>query len=131
MTADEIGRLSGEALRVAVAERVFGYKWQQADGGRRGWFANGALTERWTRSRQPDAPALLLPRYESDIAAAFEVVERMRERDYDFEYECANGEHHAKFGLDGDYSRGGMRGMCAAEAICRAALLAVADEDEG
>jgi len=71
MTREEIMRLEGRELDAAVHERVFG---------RRVW---------WSEWESPDEPSfkfpldpdmrIRIPHYSSDIAAAWQVVERMRE----------------------------------------------------
>lgn len=75
MTRNEIEALSGDALRVAVANRVFGLGWVPCHGGF-GYWSDGEGVHRSAVSADKNRAQLLAP-YESDIAAAFEVVEHL------------------------------------------------------
>lgn len=65
--------LTGEALRVAVAERVFGRTVEPLD------FGNETIGTRIEPGWWDEGIPRRVKPYESDISAAFEMVERMRE----------------------------------------------------
>ena len=133
MTREEIMRLEGRELDAAVHERVFGRPVK--------WAAPSAA---FTFPFDPDA-RIRIPDYSSDIAAAWQVVERMFERgfypeiSYDSDGTGCNDKAkvYAIFHTEDHYCGW----PCAANAvkdvpqrvptaICRAALLAVRGEDD-
>jgi len=127
MTREEIMRLEGRELDWLVHKRVFGYstEWHEAENPSQG---SGLCT-------------YCVPLYSSDIAAAWQVVERMAERGYDMEIsaisvvaghadepyiELAFGRTRTDL-VRNRYAYTGPVPM----AVCKAALLAVCGEAGG
>lgn len=135
MTREEIERLEGRKLDVAVAEKVQGWV------GPAYWVGDEPFMARRVdgRPRLVEGP-FLVGRYSTDIVTAWAVVETMRKRGYWFEIDemtCPPGHpcdircrfvrnpHDARERLDNTYSGSGSL----ATAICRAALIALANEE--
>jgi hypothetical protein len=110
-------------------EKVADERWQ------RYWAREGVDVADATGDEPHEYDGAFLPAYSTDISAAFSVVERMREKDFHFEL-TAFDELHGKT-WDADFvlwdkngnrlRRGNYECDSAPEAICRAALAAMAD----
>lgn len=144
MTREEILSMEAEELRQRIGENIFGYIVEVRKGFRS--FGDGTFIEdptdrisasyalcyiadRWTTEGGEEVLVWEeLPYYSTNISAAWQVVERMRELDYLFSltnYDNYKLEYQARF-----YNRTSSHsGFGAApEAICKAALLAKLEE---
>lgn len=116
-----VDELSGEALRVAVAEKVLGLV---NEGGPGGWVDKDGHAAGFYG---------MLPRYESGLPFAFEVVEAMRRRGFDFRADVSYHEADEWYAEFSQVPGAGVFGddkPTLPEAICRAALLAVEAKPE-
>lgn len=117
--------VSGRELDVAVAERLM--NWQRVP-------QQSALTDYMYRT--PDHVGLMwpssVPRYSSDIAAAMQVVEKMRERKFGWTFCTATYGWWAHcFPLpDSGYEGVKIADESLCVAICSAALQAVGEEEK-
>lgn len=119
----------GRKLDAVIAEKVMEYKrwktpygvesdvlihldWYRADG-QNGIIQNKALFDLLTQ----------IPRFSTDIAAAWEVVEKLREKHWYFKLYCHHGEWAVL--LDHQTASDEMKGLTAPHGICMAALRAV------
>ena len=112
MNREEIMRLEGRELDAAVHECVFGRRVK--------WATPSAA---FNFPFDPDT-RMRIPHYSTDIAAAWQVVERMRERGLYFELGVASKAPYAKAWLWNKDNYWQAEGRTAPEAICRAALWA-------
>ena len=133
-----IADMTDAELDVAVAREVMG--WTEplhvtADCEKR----RGGRTRYWLIGTPPICTICNgrnLPRFSTDIAAAFEVVEAMRGRGYWWEMRCpcqrGDDRHIARFEMDADvagpYTFAAARHASLPRAICKAALEAVRAE---
>jgi hypothetical protein len=105
LTRDEILAMEpGRELDALVAEKVMG------------WTKVGENA--WEAPNIKGYP--LLPRYSTDIATAWEVVEKIAQKWHDFNI----GRHHGKWSIGWNYKGSVVDLKTAPEAICKAALLA-------
>jgi hypothetical protein len=129
--------LTGRALDVAVAEKLFG--WRLGRGEKlthRGWyppeaFENGTPTGPYVVD-DPAAPVArnpdyLVPHYSRDWAGAGLVVDEMRRRGWDADVKARPDTHYAEFSRE---ARGGYEchydaAPSVGVAVCRAALAAM------
>ncbi|HEY8417046.1 MAG TPA: hypothetical protein VIK93_03300, partial [Limnochordales bacterium] len=126
MTREEIMRLEGRELDAAVAERVFGHDvvWVIED--------RAKLVR-----RLPDGQCVLVPQYHDNIAAAWQVVERMTMMGYQFELSFVQGAEYESAPWLAIFCKPPRRvgavhtafGSTATEAICRAALRAMEEAE--
>lgn len=109
-------RVAGRELDAEIATRVMGEARRQ-----RAAIVGYPPREMWWKidGELMEHP----PEYSSNIAAAFQVVEKMRERCCDFTLECAGLAWYA------DFVVGSGEGDSPALAICNAALDAVSGSD--
>ena len=123
MMREEIKRLEGRELDAAVAEHVMGWERYGPPGFE---YLGNPRTDPET---DPDWSRV--PRYSTDIAAAWQVVELMRERGWTMRlYEWQKGGSTACFFRhNGRLEEHWASGRNPAEAISRAALLAVCGEE--
>lgn len=122
MTRDDVMRLSGRELDAAVAEHVMGWKRGDPKYGDMPWYPPGI-------GRYLGGGRLNLPKFSTDIAAAWEVVERLAEfeiNDIEVTVEIRNvAEGWACWIHSGCEEIAEAREETAPLAICRAALLAM------
>ena len=115
MTREEIMRLEGRELDAAVHERVFGrpVKW-------------AAPSAEFTFPFDPDT-RIRIPDYSADIAAAWQVIERMW--DLGWYVDMGHYEDEWEVAFYNGLQRYEDCGWPPAAVICRAALLAVCGEE--
>lgn len=118
----DVGALeAGRETDALVAERVFGKPWPSVSVAR-WWTEDGRYCGpggEWSERINDRLPA-----YSTDIAAAFEVVEKIRETCCDFTLERAGAAWYA------DFRMGVASADTAPLAICRAALAATSPQPE-
>ncbi len=134
-----ITELEGRELDAAVAEEVMGYRWAQGLGVFLWHPGEGEPNGGWVvapKNPGGDAATCYVPRFRTDIAAAWHVVKKLREkRGVEVSIE-SNGDRwwvditdgtSGTFDSSGSYDRvlGQAGGDTIGEAICRAALEAV------
>lgn len=134
---------AGRELDALVAERVMGYQWWHREGLRNHLLSPDAAQWAGSLDMKPGAAETDkafyngAPPYSTDIAAAWEVIERMTAQGWHYEIggPAASTPHWARFGR-GDYDPHndewdeqhiGM-GSAAPHAICLAALRAIGEE---
>lgn len=132
MTQDDVMRLSGRELDAAVAELVFGLRVVECDpvDGRYGPYT--VREGHWTRVNGETYPLLdLLPEYSTDIAAAWEVVDRLRDLNWHVVVKTKGYMlWHCVLEADFPPYMEGAIAPTAPEAICRAALLSALKRSE-
>ncbi|HET7559246.1 MAG TPA: hypothetical protein VFK80_04740, partial [Limnochordia bacterium] len=101
----DYGFMRGEQLRVAVAEKVVGWAWQPMPEKAKEEVMNPFLVgPKFCPPGYPWALDYEVPRYESDIAAAFEVVQHMAEQGWVVEIQvhtAGNGVEVRRLNEDG------------------------------
>lgn len=117
----------GWELDALVAERVMG--WVRTNRSRFGIAPAGPVF--WGPPDGEGSVTTVLPRFSTDIAAAFEVVDRMQGREYGWDLWLPNSagfQRVAKvYNGSGEWTA---KGDTLPEAICRAAIAARADQGE-
>jgi len=130
MTKQEILNLEGRELDAAVAEHVMGWTRERTE--KNNWY------EPESRLWKPVDSTTNLPRYSSNIVAAWEVVERLHELGYNLAIYCqrkgAQDEGVEVHVGKGDYNDNVVwppvhHANTAPKAMCYAALLAVMEGD--
>jgi hypothetical protein len=129
-TIEPVKKLSGRELDVAVAERAMAHM-AHADNGE-GFCENcGEEMLEWKQMRYRQQGGIepvetrCVPEYSESIAAAMQVVERMRERDLMPRLWAAQLWNVEFWQVDLDVCEGSHSSELLPEAICRAALAAV------
>lgn len=121
---------AGRELDALVCEKVFGYLVNRPDSGAemRAFRIDGPVV-RFEIHGMGGELTTQIPHYSTDIAAAWEVVEKLTTSTKQwFEYEQSSVSYFATFRISGAGENDGEwtgNGWSAAEAICRAALRCV------
>ena len=126
MTRDDVMRLSGRELDVAVAERVMGWTWKECHIKPR-YPDQKPYPGQWVPpGKKWKAPPWDIPRYSTDIARALEVVERLATPDECITITYVKGDWVVA--VDGAEVVASSKS--APEAICHAALLSALKRSE-
>jgi hypothetical protein len=128
MPRDEVlGLKPGRELDALIAEKVMGFRCVVDKGnGNVSWIAYGVYGETHTPPMAWKKWNYKVPPYSTDIAAAWEVVEKMSEQWPQYQLAKIEDGWSVMWGFDG-YGWPEATGKTAPEAICKAALLAVMD----